>query len=640
MESTGRTLLDVFAEMARHRAFEEVAGGAHADGRLPGLLHLSTGAEGAVAGVIGELDEADRIFSTHRPHGHFLASGESPGSLYAELAGKETGICRGRAGSMHLMGRRAVLATGVVGGTLPIAVGHSLAQDGAIAVVFFGDGAVQAGVFHESLNLAALWKAPVLFVCENNGYAEFSAREEHTPVANVADHAAAYGIAAAIADGSDVTAVIGLARELISAVRGGGGPALLELAVTRLRPHYEGGAAPRPDADGADPLATLARRLENDGSSADSLGHIREAAVAEMEDALASALAGPEPDPRDDLRIVFARAPADGRAAATAVSGDGTMIAAARTALAAVMEADEDVVILGEDVAAGGPFGLTRDLADVHGTERVRNTPISEGAVMGVAVGLALAGRKPLVDLMFDDFLTLASDQLFNHAAKIHFMSGGTRSVPLCVWTTGGAGTRWGAQHSQRMDGWIASVPGLKVLAPTTPAMAAASLAAGIEDPDPVVVLADRTLLYRRWTLPNDDASPWHNRLVRSGSALTVAASGRTVLLALEALDELGLEADVVDLQRIAPLDVSEIVASLARTSRLLVAHDEASGGGLADRVVREICASPAFWDLDAPIEVVTAPATPIPAGPALEDAYVVTRARLSEALQRLTAGR
>jgi pyruvate/2-oxoglutarate/acetoin dehydrogenase E1 component len=306
-----------------------------------------------------------------------------------------------------------------------------------------------------------------------------------------------------------------------------------------------------------------------------------------------------------------------------------------REELEALMAEDETVLVLGEDVAVGGPFGLTKDLAKRFGAERVRNTPISEAATMGVAVGLALAGRRPIVDLMFDDFLTLASDQLFNHAAKIHHMSGGRRSVPLTVWTTGGAGTRWGAQHSQRIDGWLAGVPGLKVLAPTTPAMAAASLSAAVDDPDPVVILADRTLLYRRWELPGDDGSPWANRLVHEGSDLTIAASGRTVALALEAVEETGVSADVVDLQRIAPLDVSVLVPSIERTSRLLVVHDEAAGTGVADRVARAAYEQ-AFWLLDAPVEIVTPPATPVPAAPVLEDAFQVQRNDIAAAIGRV----
>ena len=199
-----------------------------------------------------------------------------------------------------------------------------------------------------------------------------------------------------------------------------------------------------------------------------------------------------------------------------------TLIASARSALQAALRGDQRVRVLGEDVTAGGPFGLTKTLVKEFGTARICNTPISEGAIMGAAIGLALGGERPFVDLMFCDFLTAASDQLFNHAAKINFMSGGRYSVPLTVWTIGGAGTRWGAQHSQRLDGWLTQVPGLKVLAPASAAAAAKAIEAAFDDPDPVVVIADRALLYRKDELPGDGDSPWNTR-----TCLRAAESGR-----------------------------------------------------------------------------------------------------------------
>jgi pyruvate dehydrogenase E1 component beta subunit len=312
-----------------------------------------------------------------------------------------------------------------------------------------------------------------------------------------------------------------------------------------------------------------------------------------------------------------------------------TLVQAGRDALGLAMASDPAVLVLGEDVTAGGPFGLTKGLVDAHGRQRVRNTPISEGAVMGVAVGLALGGARPFVDLMFCDFVTAASDQLVNHAAKIHFMSGGHSSVPLTVWTVGGAGTRWGAQHSQRLDAWIAGVPGLKVLAPASPAFAAASIREAIADPDPVVVFTDRALLYSRSDLPGDAGSPWHSRVVRAGTELTVAATGRLVHVALEAADAVGASVEVVDLHRLAPLDVDPVVESVVRTSRLLVLHDEAGPGALAATVVAAVQEA-AFWQLDAPIARLTSPATPVPAAATLEDAYMLDVDAVAAAMKQV----
>jgi pyruvate dehydrogenase E1 component beta subunit len=312
-----------------------------------------------------------------------------------------------------------------------------------------------------------------------------------------------------------------------------------------------------------------------------------------------------------------------------------TFIDAARRTIGAAMAADDRIAVLGEDVTAGGPFGLTKGLVEHFGPGRIINTPISESSIMGVAIGMALAGRRPLVDLMFADFVTLASDQLFNHAAKIHYMSGGRRSVPLTVWTTGGAGSRWGAQHSQRLDGLFAAVPGLKVLTPATSAAAGAALASALADPDPVVVIADRTLLYRRDELPGDGTNPTRPRVVQAGTAVTIVATGRLVFDAIEASRLAGVAAEIIDLQRTAPLRVEEIVDSVRRTGRLLVLHDEAAAVGIAS-MVAAVVAEQAFDDLSAAPMTLTSPATPIPAASILEDHYVIDVKRIGAALGEL----
>jgi pyruvate dehydrogenase E1 component alpha subunit len=229
----------------------------------------------------------------------------------AELAGRETGLCRGRGGSMHLTSGtagRAVMATGIVGGTLAIAVGHALAQSqGDVVVVFFGDGAVQNGAFHESLNMAALWKAPVLFVCENNGWVEFSSREEHTTVDDVARYGELYGFPAQQVDGSDVEAVVAAAESLLVQVRSGISPALLECSIGRLRPHYEGDLRQQDTA--RDPLLVTEAALVAAGVDSDELTQRRAGRLVAAMDVLASVLAtDPFPDPADDPGLVFARA--------------------------------------------------------------------------------------------------------------------------------------------------------------------------------------------------------------------------------------------------------------------------------------------------------------------------------------------
>ena len=299
------------------------------------------------------------------------------------------------------------------------------------------------------------------------------------------------------------------------------------------------------------------------------------------------------------------------------------VVQAARTALDRAMAADERVMVLGEDVVAGGPFTLTRGLADRHGDERVRNTPICEYSFTGAGVGMALGGGRPFIDLMFDDFITVASDQLFNNAAKINFMSGGRFPVPLVVWTIAGAGTRWGAHHSQHLEGWLGQVPGLKVLAPASPAATERSVEAAFADPNPVVIVADRDLLFSRASLPGEDSSPWCPRVLRPGTDVTLLTSGRLSHLALEAIEGLDVSVELIDLQVIAPLELEPVVESVARTSRLAIIHDEAAPGALSSMIARAVYDA-AFWHLDAPIAVVTSPGTPVPAAAVLEDAHML----------------
>jgi pyruvate dehydrogenase E1 component alpha subunit len=302
--------MDLFARMWRLRAAEEVVAETRRRGDIDGLLHLAIGGEGIAVGVVSQLVDGDRAYSAHRPHAHFIACGVSEFELFAELAGREPGLCRGRGGSMHLMAEKAVLATGVVGGSLPIALGHALCLGrGAVAVVFFGDGAVQTGTFHESLNMASLWEAPVLFVCENNGWAEFTTRAEHTTVDRVVDYASVYGIASAAADGRDVVAVREAAAGLLAGIRAGTGPAILECAVTRLRPHYEGDVRARSQTHTSndDPLHVCRKELVQRGIPAADLDAVGVAAMQFAEEQMSLALQAPFPSMTDEPALLFRR---------------------------------------------------------------------------------------------------------------------------------------------------------------------------------------------------------------------------------------------------------------------------------------------------------------------------------------------
>jgi pyruvate dehydrogenase E1 component alpha subunit len=315
----GAAALGVLATMWRIRHFEERVGQLKRADEVHGLIHLSVGQEGVAAGVCGQLRAGDAVYSGHRAHGHAIATGAPLTRTMAELMGRADGLCRGLGGSMHLVDVSCGFmgASGVVGGTVPMALGSALAArrrgDGGVAVVFFGDGAVQAGHFHETVNLATLWELPLVLVCENNGFAEFTPRSSHTTVERVSDVVAPYGLARETVDGNDATAVWAAFHGFLAAARAGRGPMLLECLTHRLRGHYEGDpgayreALAADDWQAKDPVLRLQRRGVEAGwfTTEDAAGAERDAEAA-VEDAVAFARASPFPEPALAEELVYA----------------------------------------------------------------------------------------------------------------------------------------------------------------------------------------------------------------------------------------------------------------------------------------------------------------------------------------------
>lgn len=305
---------------------------------------------------------------------------------------------------------------------------------------------------------------------------------------------------------------------------------------------------------------------------------------------------------------------------------ESTFVAAINAALAQAMRADQRVIVLGEDVAEGGPYLVTAGLADEFGRERVLNTPISEGAVCGVAIGAAQAGLRPVVEIMFIDFLTLALDQLANQAAKAYFMSGGQLTVPLVLRTQGGAGQRSGAQHSQSLEAWLTHIPGLKVVMPSSAADAAGLLASAIADPNPVVFIEHKSLYHRREQVPEmpEPIAIGYAHVIRSGRDITLIATSRMVDDALATADRLageGVDAEVIDPRTLVPFDIETVASSVRRTGRAVIAHEAVTTGGFGAEIAASVQEA-AFDCLEAPIQRVGAPFTPVPVSPPLEDAY------------------
>jgi pyruvate dehydrogenase E1 component beta subunit len=317
-----------------------------------------------------------------------------------------------------------------------------------------------------------------------------------------------------------------------------------------------------------------------------------------------------------------------------------TFLDAIRSGLAEEMRRDSSVYVFGEDVALGGPFGVTKGLAGEFGANRTVNTPISEGTVMGLAIGAATAGLRPVVEIMFIDFITLAMDQLVNHAAKLHYMSGGQLKIPLTVRVQCGISGAMGAHHSQSLEAWLAHVPGLKVVMPANPADAKGLLKAAIRDDNPVVFIEHRGL-YRSKGQVSDDpeiVAIGRAKLLRSGDQATIVALSSMVGAALAAADDLaaqGVSVEVIDPRTVSPLDIETIANSVKKTSRLLVVHEAVEQGGIGAEIIARV-QQEIFYYLDSPIVRIAAPFAPVPASPMLEGQFLPGKERIADAVRKM----
>ena len=316
-----------------------------------------------------------------------------------------------------------------------------------------------------------------------------------------------------------------------------------------------------------------------------------------------------------------------------------TYLEAIRTGLEEEMRRDPTVYIFGEDVALGGPFGVTKGLAETFGAKRTVNTPISEATVMGLAIGTATAGLRPVIEIMFIDFITLAMDQLINHAAKLHYMSGGQLKIPLTVRVQCGIGGAMGAHHSQSLESWLTHVPGLKVVMPANPADAKGLLQSAIRDDNPVVFIEHRGLYWSKGEVPAGDASIALGKasIIRQGSDVTIVALSSMVAPALAAAQQLetqGISAEVIDPRTISPLDMETIANSVKKTSRMVVTHEAVEQGGIGAEIVSRV-QQEAFYYLDSPIIRVAAPFAPVPAAPTLEKQFLPNHERIVTACRR-----
>ena len=639
MTTTPDLPLKLYRTMQLIRQCEEQLARSHQRGLVLGACHTYVGQEAIAAGVCAHLRPEDAVFSTHRGHGHALAKGMPPRELFAELFGRATGCSRGRGGSMHLFAPEIGMmgTSGIVGPCVLQAAGAGysfmLNKQDRVAVAFFGDGAVNNGAFHEGVNLAAIWKLPVLFVCENNQFATEVPFKEAAGNPSVASRGASYGLPGIEVDGNDVLAIHGLAGEAIARARAGGGPTLLECKTYRTRAHAEGMGdftyRTREEVEAWKtqcPIKRLQANVNAEFSEVDA-----QIAVI-VSEAQQFAEASPWPEAATATDHVFSPG-SQNRAVQDPVRDENppreiSYMQATLEALSEEMAVNPKIFVLGEGIGKrGGNFRTTAGLYERYGPERLRDTPISERGFVGLACGAAMTGTRPVVDFMFADFVLDGVGEILNQIAKMQYMSSGRITMPILLRGCIGIGHAAATHHSGNYYPLYAHFPGLRVVVPSSPYDAKGLLKRALRSDDPVIFLEHRELLAVKGPVPAEDYEIEFGRaaVVREGKDLTIVALAHMVRRTLEVSERLakdGISVEVVDPRTVSPLDAATILKSVAKTGRLLIVDEAFAPFGLGAEVAAHV-ADAGFDDLDAPIRRLHGAFTPTPYSPSLEKAVV-----------------
>jgi len=608
--------LDDPAERSRHegvlrtaltiRHVEERLLALFSEGRIFGTVHTCIGQEFTGPAVARALRPEDTVFSNHRCHGHFIAYCDGVEGLIAEIMGKSTGVCGGIGGSQHLH-HRNFFSNGVQGGIVPAATGLALAHKrsggGAISVVFVGDGTLGEGALYESLNLASKWELPLLVVLENNLYSQ-STHQRQTLAGDIAKRFEAFGIEVARGSTWEWPVLMDGMADSVARVREGGRPRLHLVDTYRLMAHSKGDDDRDPgeilEHRRRDPLVQLLERHAGHPWLTETLAEIR----GRIDRAVAAADAAP-----------FGRLPDAPDAPAPAAWSEAAfprerVVASVRGALARALERDPQVILFGEDLESpyGGAFKATAGLSDRH-PDRVRNTPLSEGAIVGIGAGAALGGLRPVVEIMFGDFLTLATDPWVNHAAKFAGMYNGQVRVPLVVRTPMGGHRGYGPTHSQSLERLFVGQPGTRVLALHHRMNPGELYDRLFEAADLPTLVVENKLLYGAEA---DPSPPPGFRLRTSGDRfpvtrlgpegrpdLTILAIGGTSVDAERAVhvlfEEHEILAELFLPAQLYPLDVAFLEESLAASRRLLVVEEGQGFAGLGSEILAQVAERPSL---------------------------------------------
>ena len=608
------------------------------------------GQEAIAVGVASAMLPEEKIFTMHRNLGVFTTRGVPLVRLFAQWLGKEQGFTKGRDRSFHFgtleyhiigmishLGAQLSVADGV-------ALAYRLSQKGMAVAAFTGEGGTSEGEFHEALNTAAVWELPVLFVIENNGYGLSTPVSQQYKCAQLSDRAVGYGVKGQTIDGNNVLEVYKMVKAITAEMRSRPEPFLLECMTFRMRGHEEASGTKYVPAElmeywrKRDPLRNYEQYLVEEGLlTEDRIEERRQIYRQEIKRAWSEALALPQvhPDPERERSDVYA--PFDFRP----VQPQGTkrtmrFVEAIRDGLDQAMQRHDKLVLMGQDIAEyGGVFKVTEGLLEKYGPERVRNTPLCESAILGMALGLAIEGYKSMVEMQFSDFVSVGFNQIVNNLAKSYYRWG--QPADTVVRMPCGGGMSAGPFHSQTNEAWFAKVHGLKIVYPSTPADAKGLLLTAFEDPNPVMFFEHKGL-YRsvREEVPEGYYTlPFGKAAFRArGEALSIITYGMGVHWALQVVEKLHLSADVLDLRTLVPLDTEAIAQTVQKTGRALILHEDSGFMGFGAEVAAYI-AQHMFEYLDAPPMRVGSLDTPIPFAAPLEKQYMAS-ARLESAIKHL----
>ena len=673
---TKEQLLGYLRQIMEIRAFENNISSLLGRDLLKGASHLYAGSEAVAVGAISAMREDDLVTSTHRGHGHAHAHGDTHAKtpeekqthfnkMMAEVLGKSGGYCKGKGGSMHIadVDHGNLGATGIVAGNLPVAVGAALAQklqgSDKVVLCFLGDGASNSGNFHESLNMASIWDLPVVFVVENNLYGMSVPFAKVSKLPNVADRACAYGIPGEVVDGMDALAVRGAVQKAIAHARRGKGPSIVEAKTYRYfgHSHSDPRAYRTKEEEQAykdrDPILILSQELKAVGMLTDEeMEAINDEVKSKLKKAMAFSENSPTPDPSELETDVYApsiftvKDVEDEAKLRDQVRADSAMrqisyAEAIQEALREEMQRDEHVFIMGEDVGLyGGAYGATRNLFNEFGEWRVIDTPISEAAIGGAAVGAAMAGMRPVAEIMYVDFSPLCMDQIANQGAKNRYMFGGKTSVPMVVRTEGGAGRAIAAHHSQSLESLWTHFPGIYVIMPATPYDVKGLLKAAIRDNNPVIFIEHKMLYKTKGPVPEGEyLIPLGSAdIKRSGKDITIATYSRQVLNALSAAEILakeGIDVEVVDLRSLKPLDTQTLIDSVKKTGRFVGVTEAYENTSFINEVMAVVNEQAFDW-LDAPMQRVAAANVPVPRSEVLEDLAIPNVQRIVDTCRKV----